>query len=55
LTICPHRTTKIPDVVIAAAAEAGRPAGLSLRRTFDRIAEITGQMVRAIAPLGSLH
>lgn len=49
-----HRGVKIPDVLIAAAAEvAGLPV-CHYDAHFDLIAEVTGQKVRAIAPLGSL-
>lgn len=49
-----HRGVKIPDVLIAAAAEAAGLPVCHYDAHFDRIAEITGQQVRAIAPLGSL-
>ena len=49
-----HRQVTIPDTLIAAAAEeAGLPV-LHYDRDFELIAEVTGQPVRAIAPLGSL-
>jgi predicted nucleic acid-binding protein len=49
-----HRQVKIPDLVIAAAAErAGIPV-VHYDRDFDVIAEVTGQPMRAIAPIGSL-
>jgi predicted nucleic acid-binding protein len=50
-----HRGVKIPDVLIAAAAEAADLPVCHYDAHFDRIADITGQKVRAIAPLGSLH
>lgn len=49
-----HRSVKIPDLVIAAAAEA---AGVTLwhyDEDYDRVAEITGQPTQWIAPRGSL-
>jgi predicted nucleic acid-binding protein len=49
-----HRQVKIPDLLVAASAEI---AGLSVCHydaDFDVIATVTGQSVRAIAPLGSL-
>lgn len=49
-----HRRVKLPDLLVAAAAEL---AGLSLCHydaDFEAIAVVTGQEVRAIAPLGSL-
>jgi predicted nucleic acid-binding protein len=49
-----HRRMRIPDLLIAAAAEfAGMPV-CHYDRDFELIAEVTGQPVRAIAPLGSL-
>jgi predicted nucleic acid-binding protein len=49
-----HRQARQPDLVVAAAAElAGMPV-CHYDRHFDVIAEVTGQPVRAIAPLGSL-
>ncbi len=49
-----HRRVKLPDLLIAAAAET---AGIGLCHydaDFEVIAAVTGQPVRAIAPLGSL-
>lgn len=49
-----HRQVKIPDLLVAASAEI---AGLSVCHydgDFDVIAAVTGQSVRAIAPIGSL-
>ena len=49
-----HRRVALPDLLVAAAAElAGMPV-CHYNRDFDVIAEITGQPLRAIAPLGSL-
>ena len=49
-----HRQVKIPDLVIAAAAElAGVPVA-HYDGDFDVIASVTGQPMRAIAPLGTL-
>jgi predicted nucleic acid-binding protein len=49
-----HRRMRIPDLLIAAAAEfAGMPV-CHYDRDFELIAKVTGQPVRAIAPLGSL-
>jgi predicted nucleic acid-binding protein len=49
-----HRQVKIPDLLVAATAEiAGIPV-CHYDADFDLIAEVTGQPVRAIAPLGSL-
>jgi len=49
-----HRQASILDLFIAAAAEeAGLPV-LHHDPDFELIAEVTGQPVRAIVPLGSL-
>jgi predicted nucleic acid-binding protein len=49
-----HRQVALPDLLVAAAAElAGMPV-CHYDRDFELIAEVTGQPVRAIAPLGSL-
>lgn len=49
-----HRQVKLPDLLIAAAAESAELPVLHYDRHFELIAEVTGQPVRAIAPLGSL-
>lgn len=49
-----HRHVKMPDLLVAAAAEAAEVPVLHYDRDFELIAEVTGQPVRAIAPLGSL-
>ena len=49
-----HRSVKIADLVIAAAAEAANAIILHYDADYDRIAEITGQPVQWIAPRGSL-
>jgi predicted nucleic acid-binding protein len=49
-----HRQVKIPDLLVAASADiAGLPV-CHYDGDFDVIATITGQPVRAIAPIGSL-
>jgi predicted nucleic acid-binding protein len=49
-----HREAKIADLLVAAAAEiAGLPV-CHYDADFEAIAAITGQPVRAIAPIGSL-
>lgn len=49
-----HRRVKVADLLVAAAAErAGMPV-LHYDRHFEAIAAVTGQPVRALAPLGSL-
>lgn len=49
-----HRSVKIADLVIAAAAEAAAATVLHYDADYDRIASITGQTVQWIAPRGSL-
>lgn len=49
-----HRRIKLPDLVIAAAAELARAPLCHYDHDFELIADITGQPTRAIAPLGSL-
>ena len=49
-----HRQVGIPDLLIAAAAELAELPVLHYDRDFELIAEVTGQPLRAIAPLGSL-
>lgn len=49
-----HRSVKIADLLIAAAAEAADATVLHYDSDYDRIAEITGQSTRWIAPRGSL-
>lgn len=49
-----HRQIGIADLLIAAAAELAELTLLHYDRHFELIAEVTGQPVEAIAPLGSL-
>lgn len=49
-----HRRVALPDLLIAAAAELAELPVLHYDRDFELIAEVTGQPVRALAPLGSL-
>ena len=49
-----HREVGLPDLLIAAAAELAELPVLHYDRDFELIASVTGQPVRAIAPLGSL-
>jgi predicted nucleic acid-binding protein len=50
-----QRSVKHPDLLIAAAAEAAGVTVLHYDEDYDRIAEITGQPVRWLAPKGSLR
>jgi predicted nucleic acid-binding protein len=50
-----QRAVKHPDLLIAAAAEAAGVAVLHYDEDYDRIAEITGQPTRWLAPAGSLR
>ena len=47
-----HRTVKLGDLFIAAAAERARLVVLHYDRDFDRIAAITGQPTEWVAPPG---
>ena len=49
-----HRRVPARDLLIAAAAELAELPLLHYDRHFELIAEVTGQPVRALAPLGSL-
>jgi predicted nucleic acid-binding protein len=49
-----HRRVRWPDLLVAAAAERAEVPVLHYDRHFELIAELTGQPVRAIAPLGTL-
>lgn len=49
-----HRQVELPDLLIAAAAESAEVPVLHYDRHFELIAEVTGQPVRALAPIGSL-
>ena len=49
-----HRRVPFLDLLVAAAAEWAEVPVLHYDRHFELIAEITGQPLRAIAPLGSM-
>lgn len=49
-----HRSVKHPDLLIAAAAEAAGLRVLHYDEDYDRIASVTGQAARWLAPRGSL-
>jgi predicted nucleic acid-binding protein len=49
-----HRSVGHPDLLIAAAAEVAELPVLHYDQDFDRIAAITGQPTRWIAPRGSI-
>lgn len=49
-----HRSVKIADLLIAAAAEAAGSVVLHYDADYDRIASVTKQPVEWIAPKGSL-
>jgi predicted nucleic acid-binding protein len=49
-----HRAVRHPDLLIAAAAEAAGIPLLHYDEDYERIAALTGQHVRWIAPRGSL-
>jgi predicted nucleic acid-binding protein len=50
-----QRSVKHPDLLIAVAAEAAAVTLLHYDEDYDRIAEITGQPTRWLAPAGSLR
>ena len=50
-----HRSVKIADLLIAAAAEAVDATVLHYDADYDRIAEVTGQEAQWVAPRGSLQ
>lgn len=50
-----HRSVKHPDLLIAAGAEAAGVEILHYDEDYDRIAAITGQPARWLAPRGSLR
>jgi predicted nucleic acid-binding protein len=49
-----QRGRKVPDLLIAAAAEANDLAVLHYDADFDRIARVTGQRVEWIVPAGTV-
>jgi predicted nucleic acid-binding protein len=49
-----HRQVQRTDLLVAAAAECADMPVCHYDRHFEVIAEVTGQPVRAIAPLGTL-
>jgi predicted nucleic acid-binding protein len=49
-----HRQVGLPDLLVAAAAERAEMPVLHYDRHFELIASVTGQEIRALAPLGSL-
>ena len=49
-----HRRVKLPDLLVAAAAELAEVPLCHYDGDFELIAAATGQPVRAMAPLGSL-
>jgi predicted nucleic acid-binding protein len=49
-----HRAVPLPDLLVAAAAEAAGLAVLHYDADFDRIAEITGQGTQWVVPRGSV-
>jgi predicted nucleic acid-binding protein len=49
-----HRSVKLPDLLVAASAEAAGASLWHYDEDYDRIAAITGQAAEWIAPRGSL-
>lgn len=50
-----QRGRKLPDLLVAAAAEEAGAAVLHYDEDFDRIAAVTGQRCEWVAPAGTLH
>ena len=48
-----HRSVKIPDLLVAASAEAAGDVVLHYDEDFDRIAAVTGQPTEWVVPRGS--
>ena len=48
-----HRSVKIPDLLVAASAEAAGDTVLHYDEDFDRIAEVTGQPTEWVVPRGT--
>ena len=48
-----HRSVKIPDLIVAASAEAAGDTVLHYDEDFDRIAEVTGQPTEWVVPRGT--
>lgn len=49
-----QRGRKIPDLLVAAAAEAERLTVLHYDQDFDRVARVTGQSCEWVVPAGSI-
>ena len=49
-----QRGRKVPDLLIAAAAEAERLTVLHYDQDFDKIAKVTGQTCEWVVPAGSI-
>lgn len=49
-----HRAVPLPDLLIAACAESAGLTVLHYDADFDRIAQVTDQLVRWVVPRGSV-
>ncbi|HET9059312.1 MAG TPA: PIN domain nuclease [Acidimicrobiales bacterium] len=49
-----HRSVSLPDLLIAACAEAAGLTVLHYDADYERIAQVTGQPVRWVVPRGSV-
>lgn len=49
-----HRSVKVPDLLIAAAAELSGATAWHYDEDYDRVAAITGRSTLWVAPRGSL-
>jgi predicted nucleic acid-binding protein len=49
-----HRSVPLPDLLVAACAEAARLTVLPYDADYERIAKVTGQTVQWVVPRGSV-
>ncbi len=49
-----HRAVPLPDLLVAACAEANKLAVLHYDADFERIAKVTGQPTQWVVPHGSV-
>jgi predicted nucleic acid-binding protein len=49
-----HRSVSLPDLLVAASAEAKGLTVLHYDRDYDRVAKLTGQAVQWVVPPGSV-
>jgi predicted nucleic acid-binding protein len=49
-----HRSVPLPDLIIAACAEAAGLTVLHYDADYERVAKLTGQRVRWVVPRGTV-